>query len=203
MKFLITLSLLLFTCCSPNVRKWAGPTVHPEEAPHTLVIRKQMSKTLSALASGLHKEMVICGLGDVHNDTAFVKEIWLAPILESTDSTASHERCPVNTVLVWHNHPSPVKIKTPELMCYLGTLDIPTSLFTEQVPFQAVAVDENTVCWWSLQQLIDYWNGPLLNRMFPFMKAYPDQASFEVDTTETRDQRLQKLDSIFKLPRDK
>jgi hypothetical protein len=138
--------------------------------PVRLVIDSSLLVRLQTLAAGLQNEIVLCLTGTVNGAEAVVTGFTMpAPQLSASDH-ATFAPCPKETVAIWHNHPleergsaavqdAPGYARprgdpnmTPRDLCALSATDIRTTSQGSHL-FVVVAVDANTWCWWSREQV--------------------------------------------------
>ncbi len=138
------------------------------QLPAHLVIDPALQSKLNLLAGGLHTEVVLCLQGTVDGDTAWASSFSMPePHFSASDGSVS-QPCPRQTLAVWHNHPwvevrtlqnAPhtrqirrVPLRQSVELCALSEQDIETTTRIGY-SFAVVAVDSETWCWWSLDQL--------------------------------------------------
>ncbi len=137
------------------------------DAPGHLIIEPNLLSKLQLLAGGLHTEIVLCLQGTTEGETAHATEFSMPEQQSSTSKGSVSLPCPRETLAVWHNHP----VVDPELLtasphirwsrrgpldlCALSGQDILTA---DRVgyPFVVVAVDAETWCWWTREQVQDF-----------------------------------------------
>ena len=136
--------------------------------PRHLVFDPALQSKLQLLAGGLHTEVVLCLDGSVQRDTAYVAEFSMPEPRLSTFQRSRFMPCSRNTLAVWHNHPlvtfeptsdtEPAKrprrlrVSRPLDLCALSGKDITTAARLDH-PFTVVAVDAETWCWWTRDQV--------------------------------------------------
>lgn len=91
------------TCVAAAVLAAPAPPTAP---PSQLVIAPEVSARLDVLATGLHREIVLCLIGRVRGDTAHGTRIFMPVPHASTPTEVVTGPCPRGTVATWHNHPS-------------------------------------------------------------------------------------------------
>lgn len=142
------------------------------EYPSRLVLDAALLTRLRTLAAGLHNEIVLCLTGSVDGPSAVATGFVMPdPHLSDTDR-AAFGPCPSESVAIWHNHPldgaasvtAPAERAyarprgdpnaSPRDLCALSETDIRTAA-REGYPFAVVAVDGETWCWWSRDQVRD------------------------------------------------
>lgn len=159
------LSLVTFTA--------PAAALPPEPSPPTrLVVDSGLLARLRTLAAGLHNEIVLCLTGSVDGQTAVATGFVMPdPHLSGPDG-ASFGQCPGTPVAIWHNHPleeRPVAAgssaepsyarprgdpgASPRDFCALSETDIRTAA-REGYLFAVVAVDGETWCWWTRDQVL-------------------------------------------------
>jgi hypothetical protein len=125
---------------------------------------------LQTLAAGLHSEIVLCLTGTTSGATTVATGFMMPEPRLSASDHATFGPCPSETVAIWHNHPLEQRISTtsdtapgyarprgdpnmtPRDLCALSETDIRTAAESPH-PFIVVAVDANTWCWWSRDQV--------------------------------------------------
>ena len=124
--------------------------------PAQLVHDPSLHTRLGVLAAGLRSEIVLCLTGS-RDGSATVATGFLMP--EPKASSAEHATfgsCPATSVAIWHNHPLEGLPGDPNVnprdLCALSEIDIRTAAHTT-VPFVVIAVDANTWCWWTHDQV--------------------------------------------------
>lgn len=138
------------------------------EPPAFLVIEPHLLTKLQLLADGLHTEIVLCLHGTTEGDTIRANDFSMPEPRFSASNSSAALPCPPETLAVWHNHPwvelralkeAPhtlqmrrVPAYQPLDLCILSEQDIQTATRVEY-PFVVVAVDAETWCWWTLEQV--------------------------------------------------
>lgn len=132
--------------------------------PSELVVDAALLSRLLTLADGLHNEIVLCLRGAVRGDTAYATGFEMPRPRESTPMRSSFDPCPAGTLASWHNHPPTMRSarlaappadahdKRARRLCVLSKIDIATADRLEY-PFAVVAVDGETWCWWTLDEV--------------------------------------------------
>lgn len=153
---------------------WAGSlalatrSAGAQEGPTDLSVDSSLQTKLLTLAGALHREIALCLLGDSSDDTARVGEFVMPVPRRSTASGSSFATCPPETLALWHNHPLTFEepdtdprptpairhepVTNPLVVCALSRDDIET-IVRLGFPFAVVAVDQETWCWWTLDQV--------------------------------------------------
>src|SRR3989449_9407048 len=139
-------------------------------SPVRLVLDSGLLVRLQTLAAGLHNEIVLCLTGTTTGDTAVATGFTMPDPQLSASDHATFGPCPKETVAIWHNHPLENRSgthsadapgfarprgdpnMTPRELCALSETDIRTAA-TSDSPFIVVAVDRDTWCWWSREQV--------------------------------------------------
>lgn len=85
----------------------------PVQRPSELVIEADVQARLDVLATGLHREIVLCLLGEVRGGTARADEVFMPVPHASTATEVVTGPCPRGTVATWHNHPSTRRAEGP------------------------------------------------------------------------------------------
>jgi len=144
-----------------------GPT-----PPVRLVVEPGLLTRLQTLAAGLHNEIVLCLTGTTNGDTAVAVGFTMPDPELSASDHATFGPCPKEAVAIWHNHPLETRAgsamqdapppgyarplgdpnMTPRDLCALSETDIRTTSQSSQ-HFVVVAVDANTWCWWTREQV--------------------------------------------------
>jgi len=145
-----------------------GPT-----PPVRLVVEHGLLARLQTLAAGLHNEIVLCLTGTTKGDTAVASGFTMPDPQLSASDHATFGACPNETIAIWHNHPLENRSgihgadapgfarprgdpnMTPRELCALSETDIRTAA-TSDSPFIVVAVDRDTWCWWSREQVRNF-----------------------------------------------
>lgn len=149
----------------------AGVARPPEpDYPSRLVFDAALLARLRALAAGLHNEIVLCLTGSVGGPTAVATGFTMPDPHLSDSDRAAFGPCPSEAVAIWHNHPLEGRPATaapaepayarprgdpnasPRDLCALSETDIRTAA-REGYPFAVIAVDGETWCWWSRDQV--------------------------------------------------
>lgn len=153
----------------------AGPaSALPREPdpPTRLILDPGLHARLRILAAGLQNEIVLCLTGVVDGGAAIATGFVMPdPYLSRTDG-ASFGSCPGTPVAIWHNHPLGQRRleragthepsygrprddpgASPRDFCALSEADIQTAA-REPHPFTVVAVDGDTWCWWTHDQVL-------------------------------------------------
>ena len=140
--------------------------------PVRLVVEPGLLARLQTLAAGLHSEIVLCLTGTTNGDTAFATGFNMPDPQLSASDHATFGPCPKEAVAIWHNHPVETRAggamqgapspgyarplgdpnMTPRDLCALSETDIRTAAQVGQA-FVVVAVDANTWCWGSREQV--------------------------------------------------
>lgn len=151
------------------VAVWPGGPVAARvqpRAPARLVVEAPLLAKLQLLAAGLRTEVALCLHGATRGDTARAREFSMPEPRISTAAGSTFQPCPPGTLAVWHNHPWPVADATPPTvtlgptgapahpsdLCALSARDIETAVRLGH-PFVVVAVDADTWCWWTRDQV--------------------------------------------------
>jgi len=131
--------------------------------PARLVVDSGLLVRLQTLAAGLQSEIILCLTGTTQGDTVVATGFTMPDPQLSASDHATFGPCPTEAVAIWHNHPLASRAGaaaqgdptlTSRDLCALSETDIrTTSQGTE--PFVVVAVDANTWCWWSREQVRD------------------------------------------------
>lgn len=134
----------------------------PTPPPLRLVVDSILLVRLQTIAAGLENEMVLCLTGTVKGAEAVVTGFTIPATQVSTSDHATVAPCPREAVAIWHNHPleEPPGYAgprgdpnvTPRDLCALSETDIRTTSQGSHL-FVVVAVDANTWCWWSRDQV--------------------------------------------------
>lgn len=142
-----------------------GPT-----PPIRLVLDPALLVRLQTLAAGLQSEIVLCLSGTMHGATAVATGFTMPDPQLSASDHATFGPCPKEAVAIWHNHPLEQRVSaaretapgyarprgdpntTPRELCALSETDIRTASRSIQ-PFVVIAVDGDTWCWWSREQV--------------------------------------------------
>lgn len=137
-----------------------------------LVLDPGLLARLQTLAAGLRSEIVLCLTGTTSEGTAVATGFTMPDPRLSASDHATFGACPKEAVAIWHNHPLETRAgtatqgapppgyarplgdpnMTPRDLCALSETDIRTAAQVGQ-PFVVVAVDANTWCWWSREQV--------------------------------------------------
>jgi hypothetical protein len=146
----------------------SGPTSPPP--PVRLVLDPGLLVRLQTLAAGLQSEIVLCLTGTTNGATAVATGFTMPDPQLSASDHATFGPCPKEAVAIWHNHPLETRASTaaqgapgyarprgdpnmtPRDLCALSETDIRTASQGSQ-PFVVVAVDANTWCWWTREQV--------------------------------------------------
>jgi hypothetical protein len=149
----------------------AVPAAAQTGVPPRLVFDAGLLARLRTLAAGLHDEIVLCLTGALDGQTVVaIGFVMPDPHLSDSDR-ASFGPCPNAAVAIWHNHP--LERRSPEAsaiepsyarpqgdpnssprdFCALSETDIRTAA-REGYPFVVVAVDGETWCWWSRDEVL-------------------------------------------------
>lgn len=125
--------------------------------PVRLVVDSILLVRLQTIAAGLENEMVLCLTGTVKGAEAVVTGFTIPAQQVSTSDHATVAPCPRDAVAIWHNHPLEAPPGsdpnlTPRDLCALSETDIRTTSQGSHY-FVVVAVDANTWCWWSRDQV--------------------------------------------------
>lgn len=142
----------------------------PRKLPATLLVDQKLLSKLGTLADGLRTEVVLCLRGAIRGDTARATDFFMPEPRLSTTTKAVFEGCPGETLAAWHNHPPALgggalsqRDHRPTFagglgpgraadLCVLTEKDIATASRLGH-PFAVVAVDAETWCWWTLEQV--------------------------------------------------
>lgn len=155
---------------APALARAQAPAAAP---PGRLVLEAGLEARLRTLAAGLHHEIVFCLMGSSDGATTRATG-FVMPLPHRSDSDhAEFDACPGEAVAIWHNHPlerhpsaapqteagysrPPGPRGDPNLrpvdLCALSQTDIVTAARADH-PFVVVAVDGDTWCWWSREQV--------------------------------------------------
>lgn len=152
-----------------------GPPAHLTIAPALLA-------KLQLLAAGLRTEVALCLRGTITGNTARADDFYMPEPAYSTSVASAFRPCPIGTLGLWHNHPL-VQLASgttalpdgaasvaPLQLCALSERDIDTAV-RFGYPFSVVAVDRDTWCWWTLDQVRE-----LMRRGAPQGRFLEDQA---------------------------
>lgn len=126
-----------------------------------IVFSEEVFDDLELLADTLQVETVRCLIGVTQGDSLLVDLAWQPPIDISTSNSVKYSRCPVATVLLWHNHPWAGDIE-PEYSCYLSRIDIQEAIRSLAPPIQMVQVTGGMACWWTRAQVAAHADGPVM-----------------------------------------
>ena len=142
------LSLLVLAASSPTL---PGPPVR-------LVLDSSLYARLGVLAAGLRTEVVLCLTGSSDGPTTVATGFLMPEPKVSNAEQATFSSCPTTSVAMWHNHPLEGLTPggdpntNPRDLCALSETDIRTAAHAA-APFVVIAVDANTWCWWSHDQV--------------------------------------------------
>lgn len=123
-----------------------------------LVLDSSLDARLGVLAAGLRSEVVLCLTGSSDGPTAVATGFLMPEPKTSSAERATFGSCPATTLAIWHNHPleglqgGRDPNTNPRDLCALSEIDIHTAAQTA-VPFVVIAVDANTWCWWTHDQV--------------------------------------------------
>ena len=135
-----------------------------------LVLDPGLLARLQTLAAGLHSEIVLCLTGTTRGDTVVATGFTMPEPQLSASDHATFGPCPREAVAIWHNHPLETRVSTatqgtpgyarplgdpnmtPRELCAMSETDIRTASQSAH-PFVVIAVDGNTWCWWSRDQV--------------------------------------------------
>ena len=123
-----------------------------------LVLDSSLHARLGVLAAGLRTEVVLCLTGSSDGPTTVATGFLMPEPKASSAEQATFGSCPATSVAIWHNHPLEALREggdpnaNPRDLCALSETDIRTAAQTA-VPFVVIAVDANTWCWWSHDQI--------------------------------------------------
>lgn len=161
-------ALLLIPSISPSWETgWRDLELSaPDPPPTQLIIEPPLLAKLQTLAAGLRAEIALCLFGSVEGDTARLDDFHMPEPTLSTANKSLVRPCPEHTLAVWHNHPlegtSGYSLRgtwrtiEPERqahrLCVLSETDIRTSMRFGH-PFVIVAVDRETWCWWTRDEV--------------------------------------------------
>ena len=125
--------------------------------PAQLVLDSSLHARLGVLAAGLRTEIVLCLTGSRDGPTAVATGFLMPEPKASSAERATFGSCPATSVAIWHNHPleglgGGDPHANPRDLCALSETDIRTAAHAG-VPFAVVAVDANTWCWWTHDQV--------------------------------------------------
>jgi hypothetical protein len=124
---------------------------------------------LALLADTLQTETVRCLMGSDALDSIFIDVVVEPPIIQSVAHRVRFQRCPVETLAIWHNHVAGPDSR-PARMCGLSQADIREALKPQSPRIMIVQVNSEEVCWWSKSQIEDL-------RMGHGLPALPHQRS--------------------------
>jgi hypothetical protein len=146
--FLSVLALLSLLALAPST---------PTPPPVRLVVDSSLLVRLQTIAAGLQNEMVLCLTGSVNGAEAVVTGFTIPAPQVSTSDHATVAPCPREAVAIWHNHPLEAPLGsdpnlTPRDLCALSETDIRTTSQGSHF-FVVIAIDANTWCWWSRDQV--------------------------------------------------
>lgn len=128
---------------------------------------------LQTLADGLNNEIVLCLTGSVGDGVGHATNFVMPAVHASTPTSSSVDACPDETIAVWHNHTLlgtalakmarswnglSLQPRAPGLaadLCRLSEQDIAT-LVGSDYPFSVISVDQDTWCWWTRQQVVEF-----------------------------------------------
>lgn len=133
-------------------------TLHQPVAPPParLVLEPGLLARLQTLAAGLQREIVLCLTGTQYGDSTVADGFTMPDPGLSASDRATFGPCPKAAVAIWHNHPREYRGVDPNVsaraLCALSETDIGSVTRSEQ-PFVVVAVDRDTWCWWSREQV--------------------------------------------------
>jgi len=142
------LSILVLAASSPTQ---PGPPVR-------LVLDSSLYARLGLLAAGLRTEVVLCLTGSSDGPTTVATGFLMPEPKVSNAEQATFSSCPTTSVAMWHNHPLEGLTPggdpntNPRDLCALSETDIRTAAHAA-APFVVIAVDANTWCWWSNDQV--------------------------------------------------
>jgi hypothetical protein len=142
------LSILVLAASSPTL---PGPPVR-------LVLDSSLYARLGLLAAGLRTEVVLCLTGSSDGPTTVATGFLMPEPKVSNAEQATFSSCPTTSVAMWHNHPLEALTPggdpntNPRDLCALSETDIRTAAHAA-APFVVIAVDANTWCWWSHDQV--------------------------------------------------
>jgi hypothetical protein len=130
------------------------------DPPPRLVIDSGLLARLGVLAAGLHNEIVLCLSGSIDGASARATDFVMPDPKASQAERAAFGPCPAESVAIWHNHPleQPPTLPRgdpalrPRDLCALSDTDIQTAARVGP-PFIVIAVDADTWCWWSRDQV--------------------------------------------------
>jgi hypothetical protein len=125
--------------------------------PVRFVVDSSLLVRLQTLAAGLRTEVVLCLTGSSDGPTTVVTGFLMPEPKASSAVQATFGACPATAVAIWHNHPleglrGGDPNANPRDLCALSETDIRTAAQTA-VPYVVIAVDANTWCWWSHDQI--------------------------------------------------
>lgn len=167
-RWFAVVSLLGATLATP-----AAALPRQPDPPTRLVLDPGLFARLRTLAAGLHHEIVLCLTGSVEGETAVATGFVMPDPHRSDSDGASFGPCPNTPVAIWHNHPLDLEERlgmagsgapsyarprgdpsvSPRDLCALSETDIRTTA-REGYPFVVVAVDGETWCWWTRDQVL-------------------------------------------------
>ncbi len=143
------------------------------EPPAALLLDAGLLARLRTLAGALHSEIVLCLTGSVTGDTVTATGFVMPEPYSSRPDGAAFGPCPATAVAIWHNHPvedppAPARGADPSYRrprgdpaasareyCALSNTDIRT-VARDGYLFAIVAVDSETWCWWSREQVLAF-----------------------------------------------
>ena len=125
--------------------------------PAKLVVDSSLLARLGVLAAGLRSEIVLCLTGSTDGQTTVATGFLMPEPKASTAEQATFGSCPLTSVAIWHNHPleglgGVDPNANPRDLCALSETDIRNTADVA-IPFVVVAVDANTWCWWTHDQV--------------------------------------------------
>jgi len=134
-----------------------------------IVVAPHIFDELALLADTLQTETVRCLMGTDALDSIFIDVVLKPPISHSTAHRVRFQRCPVETLAIWHNHVAGPDSR-PDRVCGLSQADIREALRPQSPRVMIVQVNSEEVCWWSKSQIEEL-------RMGRGLPALPHQRS--------------------------
>jgi len=149
----------------------AAPGRPAPDPPAALLLDAGLLARLRTLAGALHSEIVLCLTGVVSGDTVTATGFVMPDPYSSRPDGAAFGPCPPGAVAIWHNHPvedppGTVRGGDPSYRrprgdslasareyCALSQTDIRT-VARDGYRFAIVAVDHDTWCWWTREQVL-------------------------------------------------
>jgi hypothetical protein len=141
------------------------------DPPAALLLDSGLLARLRTLAGALRSEIVLCLTGTVSGDSVVATGFVMPEPYSSRPDGAAFGPCPSGSVAIWHNHPvddppgtargaDPSyrrprgdSVSSAREYCALSQTDIRT-VARDGYPFAIVAVDSDTWCWWSREQVL-------------------------------------------------